>query len=109
MLHGCILAISFSLPGSEQACKLIFSQQTNHISRLQMWQPIKGPVQDSPFTLMDAATLDNDDLIPVTLHFPGRPLQPVCSTVMFSCMANCGAVEPPRSSWQQDHKAPMES
>ena len=39
---------------------------------LQMWQPTKGPVQDSPFGLMDAATLNAQDLVPVTLHFPGN-------------------------------------
>ncbi len=39
---------------------------------VQAWQPLKGPVSDSPLALCDAATVAPEDLIPATLHFPDR-------------------------------------
>ena len=39
---------------------------------LQVWRPLKGPVDESPLTLIDATTLDAEDLIPSALHLPDR-------------------------------------
>lgn len=38
---------------------------------VQVWQPIAGPVQDSPLGMVDAATVSKSDLVPVALTFPG--------------------------------------
>lgn len=37
-----------------------------------MWRPLKGPVQSSPLGVIDAATVDKEDLINYRLEFPGR-------------------------------------
>ncbi|KAK9843127.1 hypothetical protein WJX74_007373 [Apatococcus lobatus] len=39
---------------------------------IQVWRPLAGPVEDSPLAMADAATVDQDDLLTNTLHFPGR-------------------------------------
>ncbi len=37
-----------------------------------MWRPLKGPVDDSPLTMIDASTVDKADLMQYALHFPKR-------------------------------------
>ncbi|KAK9817716.1 hypothetical protein WJX72_001133 [[Myrmecia] bisecta] len=39
---------------------------------VQVWRPLRGPVQDSPLGMIDASTVAKEDLLPYTLHFPGR-------------------------------------
>ena len=38
----------------------------------QVWRPLRGPVDDSPLGMVDAASVAKEDLLPYTLHFPGR-------------------------------------
>lgn len=37
-----------------------------------MWRPLKGPVTAAPSAVLDAQTLQPDDLLPVELHLPDR-------------------------------------
>ena len=39
---------------------------------LQVWRPLKGPVQDSPLGVCDAATVSQSDLLTTKLIFPER-------------------------------------
>ena len=39
---------------------------------VQVWRPLKGPVDESPLGVIDASTVDKDDLMQNTLHFPNR-------------------------------------
>jgi len=38
----------------------------------QVWRPLRGPVQDSPLAVCDAATTKQADLLATSLHFPDR-------------------------------------
>ena len=42
------------------------------LAGLQVWRPLRAPVQDSPLGMLDAATVCKDDLMSYSLHFPGR-------------------------------------
>lgn len=39
---------------------------------IQVWRPLKGPVDDSPLGMIDASTVAKEDLMPYALHFPER-------------------------------------
>ena len=39
---------------------------------VQVWRPLRGPVDDSPLGMIDAASVAKEDLLPYTLYFPGR-------------------------------------
>ena len=39
---------------------------------MQVWRPLKGPVQESPLAMIDASTVDKEDLMQYALHFPDR-------------------------------------
>jgi hypothetical protein len=39
---------------------------------INMWRPIKGPLQDAPLALCDARTVSADDLVPSDLVYKGR-------------------------------------
>ncbi|CAL8463770.1 g3304 [Coccomyxa elongata] len=39
---------------------------------VQVWRPLKGPVDDSPLVMIDASTVDKEDLMQYAIHFPGR-------------------------------------
>lgn len=39
---------------------------------INLWRPIKGPVQDSPLAVCDATTIDLSDLVPSDLVYPHR-------------------------------------
>jgi hypothetical protein len=39
---------------------------------INLWRPIKGPVQDSPLAVCDATTIDLADLVPSDLVYPQR-------------------------------------
>ena len=39
---------------------------------MQVWRPLKGPVDDSPLALVDAQTVRPDDLMQNQLQFPDR-------------------------------------
>jgi hypothetical protein len=39
---------------------------------INLWRPIKGPVQDSPLAVCDATTIDVADLVPSDLVYPHR-------------------------------------
>ena len=39
---------------------------------MQIWRPLKGPVDESPLGMIDASTVDNEDLMQYAIHFPGR-------------------------------------
>jgi len=38
----------------------------------QVWRPLRGPVDDSPLGMIDAASVAKEDLLPYAIHFPGR-------------------------------------
>jgi hypothetical protein len=39
---------------------------------INLWRPIKGPLQDSPLAVCDATTIRADDLVPSDLVYPHR-------------------------------------
>lgn len=39
---------------------------------INLWRPIKGPLQDSPLAVCDATTISLDDLVPSDLVYPHR-------------------------------------
>ena len=39
---------------------------------MQIWRPLVGPVESSPLGVIDAATVEKDDYVNYTIHFPGR-------------------------------------
>ena len=39
---------------------------------MQLWRPLRGPVDNSPLGMIDAATVAKEDLLSYALHFPGR-------------------------------------
>ncbi len=39
---------------------------------INVWRPIKGPLQDSPLAVCDATTIRDDDLVPSDLVYPHR-------------------------------------
>ncbi|KAL3161264.1 hypothetical protein ABBQ38_009625 [Trebouxia sp. C0009 RCD-2024] len=39
---------------------------------IQVWRPLRGPVDESPLGMIDASSVAKEDLLPYTLHFPGR-------------------------------------
>jgi hypothetical protein len=39
---------------------------------INLWRPIRGPVQDSPLAVCDATTISFDDLVPSDLVYPHR-------------------------------------
>ncbi|DBA80955.1 TPA: hypothetical protein ACH3X2_007172 [Trebouxia sp. C0005] len=39
---------------------------------IQVWRPLRGPVDDSPLGMIDAASVAKEDLLPYAIHFPGR-------------------------------------
>ena len=45
---------------------------TQSMNRVQVWRPLKGPVDDSPLVMIDASTVDKEDLMQYAIHFPGR-------------------------------------
>ena len=51
---------------------LIAMYVLTHAMVMQVWRPLRGPVDDSPLGMVDAASVAKDDLLPYTLHFPGR-------------------------------------
>ena len=42
------------------------------IVQINVWRPIRGPVQRSPLALADASTVDPDDLVATDQIFPNR-------------------------------------
>lgn len=40
--------------------------------QVNAWRPIRGPVRRSPLAVLDAATLDSEDLIATDMIYPGR-------------------------------------
>ena len=38
----------------------------------QVWRPLRGPVDDSPLGIIDAASVAKEDLMSYALYFPGR-------------------------------------
>jgi len=41
-------------------------------AEVNVWQPLRGPVQDTPLAVADAQSIDSKDLIPTKIAFPGR-------------------------------------
>jgi hypothetical protein len=41
-------------------------------SVINVWRPIRGPVQDSPLAVSDARSVDNEDLVATDLIYPDR-------------------------------------
>lgn len=41
-------------------------------AQINIWRPIRGPVQRSPIALLDAASLDEEDLMATDMLYPGR-------------------------------------
>src|SRR5947207_299795 len=39
---------------------------------VNVWRPIKGPLQDSPLAVCDATTIRSEDLVPSDLVYPHR-------------------------------------
>lgn len=39
---------------------------------LQVWRPLRGPVDESPLAVVDAQTVKHEDFVPVRLELPGR-------------------------------------
>ncbi|WP_421709752.1 CmcJ/NvfI family oxidoreductase [Algihabitans sp.] len=58
------------LLGVAEADKLLSSGR--RVAQINVWRPIRGPVQRSPLALADAATVRAEDLIPTDQVFPGR-------------------------------------
>ncbi|TVP88207.1 MAG: methyltransferase [Pseudomonadaceae bacterium] len=56
------------LLGAEEADQL---QKTPFV-QVNAWRPIKGPVKRSPLAVLDAATLNPEDLIATDMIYPGR-------------------------------------
>ena len=54
--------------GSEQADALAAMP----VAQINLWRPINGPVKRSPLALLDASTLDPDDLLATDLVYPDR-------------------------------------
>ena len=54
--------------GSEQADALAAVP----VAQINLWRPISGPVKRSPLALLDASTLDPDDLLATDLIYPDR-------------------------------------
>ncbi|MCA8863957.1 MULTISPECIES: CmcJ/NvfI family oxidoreductase [unclassified Halomonas] len=54
--------------GSEQADALAAMP----VAQINLWRPISGPVKRSPLALLDASTLDPDDLLATDLIYPDR-------------------------------------
>ena len=45
---------------------------SGRVIEVNLWRPIKGPVQQAPLALADASTLSPEDIVPVDLVYPGR-------------------------------------
>ena len=43
-----------------------------HFSVINVWRPIRGPVEDAPLALADAQSVDRDDLVATDLVYPDR-------------------------------------
>jgi hypothetical protein len=41
-------------------------------SVINVWRPIRGPIQDSPLAVSDASSIDNEDLVATDLVYPDR-------------------------------------
>lgn len=44
----------------------------HRFSVINLWRPIKGPIQDSPLAVTDARSVDPDDLVATDLIYPDR-------------------------------------
>lgn len=56
--------------GSDEAARLASSDA--RIVQINLWRPIRGPVQSSPLALADAASIKPDELIATDQVFPDR-------------------------------------
>lgn len=56
--------------GSPEAARL--SQAGARIVQVNVWRPIRGPVERSPLALADASSVASDDLVATDQVFPGR-------------------------------------
>lgn len=54
--------------GAEQATALADTA----VAQINLWRPVRGPVLRSPLALLDAASVDPDDLLATDMHYPGR-------------------------------------
>jgi hypothetical protein len=54
--------------GEEQAAALADVP----FAQINVWRPIRGPVQRSPITLLDAVSLSPEDLVSTDMIYPGR-------------------------------------
>ncbi|PMR74050.1 CmcJ/NvfI family oxidoreductase [Billgrantia endophytica] len=54
--------------GEEQAAEL----GDTPVAQINLWRPIRGPVKRSPLAVLDASTLDPDDLLATNLVYPDR-------------------------------------
>jgi hypothetical protein len=41
-------------------------------SEINVWRPIRGPIQDAPLAVADARSVDSDDLVATDLIYPDR-------------------------------------
>eukprot|EP00243_Klebsormidium_subtile_P014169 TRINITY_DN9908_c0_g1_i2.p1 TRINITY_DN9908_c0_g1~~TRINITY_DN9908_c0_g1_i2.p1 ORF type:complete len:299 (-),score=83.37 TRINITY_DN9908_c0_g1_i2:464-1360(-) len=41
-------------------------------AEVNVWQPLRGPVQDTPLAVADARSIAKEDLVPTKIAFPGR-------------------------------------
>ncbi|MDT0634477.1 CmcJ/NvfI family oxidoreductase [Spectribacter hydrogenoxidans] len=54
--------------GAEEAARL----RDTPFAQINVWRSIAGPVKRSPLALLDATSLDPDDLIGTDMHYPDR-------------------------------------
>ncbi|KAK9842655.1 hypothetical protein WJX74_000199 [Apatococcus lobatus] len=69
--------VDYTIKSGIERLKAVLPEEAEKLSQtpfavIQAWQPIKGPVKDSPLALADASTVAMQDLLPVDLHFPTR-------------------------------------
>lgn len=63
--------------GPERVRDVLGTQQADAlanvaVAQVNVWRPIRGPVRRSPLAILDAATLEADDLIVTDLVYPDR-------------------------------------
>ncbi|KAK9806032.1 hypothetical protein WJX73_007367 [Symbiochloris irregularis] len=69
--------VDYTLKSGVERLHMLLPDEADKLQRtpfavIQVWRPLKGPVDDSPLGMLDVESLAESDYMSYTLHFPGR-------------------------------------
>jgi hypothetical protein len=69
--------VDYTVQSAPQRVRDIFPDEADELLKrrfavINVWRPLRGPVQDAPLALADASSVPSDDLVAVDLLYPNR-------------------------------------